>query len=201
MSEGRDTRKRFRRCLQSGVTDEREKMVRFVVGPENMIVPDIRESLDGRGLWLLARRDIMNAACAGNAFSRAARAKVKVAGDQADQVESLLRGRCLDLIGLARRAGNLVAGYGKVREWLQSGRAGLILTASDGADNGQRKIRGLARGLPVISLFSGTELGAALGRPHLVHAALAEGNLARELLREAARLTGLMEPDHGSQAA
>ncbi len=195
------TQKRVRRCFQSGVSEDPARMVRFVVGPENQIHPDIRESLGGRGLWLLARRDIMNQACARDGFSRAARAKVKVAVDQADQVEALLRARCLDLIGLAKRAGNLVAGYGKVREWLQSGQAGLILEACDGARNGQQKMRGLARGLPVIDLFSGAEMGAALGRPHLVHVALAKGNLARELQRETGRLVGLMEPGQGSRAA
>lgn len=192
---------RVRRCIQTGMADDRERMVRFVLGPENLIVPDIRESLGGRGLWLLARRDIMSAAGAGNAFSKAARAKVRVPGDLAEQVESLLRDRCLDLIGLARRAGQSVAGYGKVRAWLQSGRAGLILAASDGADNGRGKIRAQARGLPVIGLFSGAQLGAALGRGHLVHAAIAEGNLAEKLLSETRRLAGIMEPDHGSRAA
>ncbi len=176
-------------------------MVRFVVGPENLVVPDIRETLGGRGLWLLAERDIMSAAHAGNAFSKAARAKVGIPGDLADQVESLLRDRCLDLIGLARRAGQVVAGYEKVRAWLRSGRAGLVLAARDGADNGQRKIRALARDLPVIGFFSGAELSAALGREHLVHAAVAKCNLAEKLLCETGRLAGLMEPDRGSRAA
>jgi hypothetical protein len=176
-------------------------MVRFVLGPENLVVPDIRESLGGRGLWLLARRDIMRAAGLGNVFSKAARAKARVPEDLADQVENLLRDRCLDLIGLARRAGQSVAGYGKVSTWLQSGRAGLILAASDGADNGRGKIRGQARGLPVISLFSGAQLGTALGRGYMVHAAIAEGNLAEKLLCETGRLSAITEPDCGSRAA
>src|SRR5258708_39003443 len=105
----------MRRCIVTGVVRPKPELVRFVVGPDGTVVPDIAARLPGRGLWLTARRDIMEAAGAKRLFGRAARAPVTVPGDLAERGEILLRRRCADLIGLARRSRRAVAGYEKVR--------------------------------------------------------------------------------------
>ncbi|HEV2189047.1 MAG TPA: DUF448 domain-containing protein, partial [Stellaceae bacterium] len=48
-----------RRCILTGETGERAALLRFVVGPDGTIVPDIEARLPGRGLWLVSRRDIV----------------------------------------------------------------------------------------------------------------------------------------------
>ena len=137
-----------------------------------------------------ARRDMLERACARNLFARVARANVVVGAGLVDQVEGLLTRRCLDLIGLARRAGQSVCGYDRVQEWLKAGRCGVLLAAADGAPGGRDKMRALATGLPVVEVFSGAELGSTAGRERAVHMAIAPGRLAVGVLREAARLTG-----------
>jgi len=166
------------------------ELIRFVVGPDMKIVPDISERLPGRGLWLTAGRDIVNAAVAKRAFARAARASVLVEPDLSDRIESLLVRRCGELIGLARRAGQAVAGFVKVREALASGTTGLLLAASDGADGGREKVRTLAPDLPLVDRLTAAELGAAFGRDVAVHGAVARGKLATALMAEAGRLAG-----------
>ena len=86
----------------------------------------------------------------------------------------------------ARRAGQAVAGFEKARTWLGGGRAGVLLEASDGAAPGRAKIRALAPKVPLVELFSGDELGSALGREHAVHLVLAPGRPAERPAREAA---------------
>ncbi len=146
-----------------------------------------------------AERDMVNTACAKNLFAKAAKAQVKVPGDLADRIEGLLARRCLDLIGLARRSGQAVAGFEKVSAELGSKgpgvegdakRSGLLLSASDGAEDGQRKIRALAPGLPEVKVLSAAELGLAFGRDRSVHVFLAPGRLASALLEEMRRLKG-----------
>lgn len=95
--------------------------MRFVVGPDSSVVPDIAEKLPGRGLWLTASRDIVSRAVARRLFGKAAKAAVTVPADLADRVEARLVARCLDLVGMARRAGRSVAGFEKVRSWLGEG--------------------------------------------------------------------------------
>lgn len=169
-------------------------MIRFVVSPEGVVVPDVAGRLPGRGFWLSARRDTVKTACAKKLFARAARAPVTVAADLDAEIERLLARRCLDLIGMARRAGQAVVGFEKVRSHLRAAGAGVVLAAAEGAANGREKIAALAPGVPVVGLFSGAELGTALGRDHAVHAALAPGPIADKLLREAARLAGFRSP-------
>mgnify|MGYP000002164237 FL=1 len=167
--------------------------MRFVVGPDGVIVPDIAERLPGRGLWLSASRDIIDEACAKNVFSKAARGQVKIPDGLSDRVEKLLRQRCLEIFGLARRAGQMVGGYEKVRSYLKAETAGVLIAANDGAADGRSKISALAPEIPLVECFSGGELGAAIGRDRLVHAVVAEGGFARSLLVEANKLVGLQK--------
>jgi predicted RNA-binding protein YlxR (DUF448 family)/ribosomal protein L30E len=184
----------LRRCIATGAVRPKDELLRFVVAPDGRIVPDVAGRLPGRGLWLAAHRDIVAAAVAKRLFGRAARASVTVPGDLADQVEELLRRRCCDLIGLARRAGQAVAGFEKVRSALREGKVAVLIAASDGGESGRDKVRAAGPGLPVVEALTAEELGAAFGREHVVHAALAPGRLARELIGGAARLAGYLRP-------
>jgi predicted RNA-binding protein YlxR (DUF448 family) len=165
-------------------------LIRFVVGPGNVVCPDLGAELPGRGLWLSAERDVLHTACAGNLFAKGFRAAVSVDADLADRVEALMAARCVNLLGLARRAGAVAAGYEKVRAMLEAGDAGVLVVASDAAVEGRRKVVRLGRGASVVSLFSAAELAQALGREHVVYVAVAAGRLAARIIVEASRLAG-----------
>ncbi len=183
-----------RRCIATGNVLPVEQLIRFVVGPDGVVVPDIEARLPGRGLWLSAGRDMVNTAAAKNLFAKAFRRKVTVPADLAERIAGLLLRRCLDRIGLARRAGQAVTGYEKVRGELKAGRGAVLLAAADGAADGRDKIRALAPALPLVAVLRSDELGAAFGRSHAVHAVLTAGRLAEGLKIDAARLAG-MRPD------
>lgn len=179
-----------RRCLVTRAVQPKERMLRFVVDPGGVVVPDLAETLPGRGLWLTAERDIVAAASARNLFARAARASVTAPDDLADRVEALLLGRLLDGLGLARRAGQVAIGFETAREALRSGRVAVLLTASDAADGGARKLKALAPAAARVDLLASGELGQAFGREHIVHATVAAGRLAEKVRRDAGRLAG-----------
>lgn len=123
----------LRRCIITREQGERERMLRFVIGPERRVVPDLAARLPGRGIWLSARADVVENAKIRGAFARAARGPVIVPADLLALLQAGLAGRVGDFVGFARRAGEAVAGFTKAREWLQSGRAVLVLEASDGS--------------------------------------------------------------------
>jgi len=184
----------IRRCIVTAERLAKERMVRCAVDPDGVIVPDVAAALPGRGLWLTARRDIVALAIKKRAFDRAAKRQVKVPADLADRIEALLAQRCRDGIGLARRSGHAVAGFEKVGQALRAGAVGLLLAASDGAENGRQKVAALARGLDlsveVVAVLTAAELGTAFSRDHVVHAALGPGTLAERVRTDAARLAG-----------
>jgi len=185
----------LRRCLVTREVLPKAELLRFVVGPDDRLMPDPAERLPGRGLWLTPRRDIVAAAAAKGLFAKAAGRRVVLPSDLAGEVERLLRGRCLALLGLARRAGQLRTGFEKVREDLKAGRAGLLLGASDGALDGRQKLAALAGDRTEVTLFDSAELSAALGREKVVHAMVAADGMAERLRRELERLQGMQTAD------
>jgi len=181
----------LRRCLVTRETLPKAALIRFVAAPDGTIVPDIEGKLPGHGFWVTAERAALEQACRRNLFAKAAKQSLTVPADTLALVERLLTRRCLDLIGLARRAGAAVAGFEKCRAWLQSGRAGLVLAASDGAADGRAKIRALAGGLPVVELFTSTEISQVLSHDNTVHAVLSPGGFVAKLITEAERLKAI----------
>ncbi len=165
-------------------------MLRFVLGPDRSLVPDLAERLPGRGMWLSAKADVLEQAIRRGAFAKAARGEVFAPPDLRATVEDGLRGRIRDLVGFARRAGQAVSGWQAVREWLQAGRVGLLVQAADGSAAEKARLLG-PRQLPVAEPLSGAELGAPFGRDRSVHVAIARGRLAEQIAAEAARLAGV----------
>jgi uncharacterized protein len=165
-------------------------MLRFVIGPSAELIPDVAANLPGRGLWITPCRDVLEHAVAKGLFARAARRPLALPAGLGDRVEILLARCCCDLIGLARRSGLAVAGFDKVREAIRGGRAGVLLSAIDGADDGRGKIQALGRDLPIAAVLTGVEMGAVFGRDRVVHVALGSGSLGRRLIRDAEKLAG-----------
>jgi uncharacterized protein len=190
-----------RRCLVTGDVRPKAELVRFVVAPDGTIVPDVAGKLPGRGLWLTAGRDIVATAVTKRLFARAARQPVIVDDDLVERVGALLAARCCDQIGLARRAGQAVMGFTKVEAALAAGKTAVLVAAADGAADGRAKLRALAPGLPLVEVFTAAELGAAFGREHIVHAALAPGRIAQAFVADAARLAGFRAPQTLSLAS
>ncbi len=181
----------LRRCLVTRQHGPRERMVRFVLSPDRTVVPDLLAKLPGRGMWLSPRADVIEAAVKKGAFARAARGPVTLPPDLATLVREGLTQRVIDLLGLARRAGQAIAGFGKAREVVMLGQAGLIIQASDGsADECRRLVAGAAE-LPVVRPLPAARLAIAFGRDHIVHVAVLPGRLAERLETECARLAGV----------
>jgi predicted RNA-binding protein YlxR (DUF448 family) len=172
-------------------------MIRFVVGPDKQIVPDLTARLPGRGIWLSARRDVLETARARNAFARAARAPVSVPPGLTHLVQDGLARRVTEQLGLARRAGQAVCGFQRAREWLTSGRAGLVLQASDGSPEERARFMSGARDVPVAAPLTAEALGAVFGRDHVVHVVVAPGRLAEAIKIETDRLAGISGRDGG----
>jgi ribosomal protein L7Ae-like RNA K-turn-binding protein len=114
--------------------------------------------------------------------------------DLTRSVQAALERRVADILGLARRAGQAVHGFTKARIWLDGGRVGVIVQASDGSAEERARFMGAHAGkVPVVSPLTGSALGALFGQERVVHVAVAAGRLADVLLIDAARLAGLSD--------
>ena len=182
----------LRRCAITRERMAKEQMIRFVISPDRLVVPDLAARLPGRGIWLSARWDVLQAATQRGVFAKAARGPVHVPPDLLPVLQAALVRRIGELLGLARRAGQAVCGFQKAREILVAGRAGLVIEAQDGSpDEIARFLGGHAANIPVVQPLSGAELGSIFGREHVVHVVVTKGRLAEKLTDESARWAGL----------
>lgn len=185
---------------------EEARLIRFVAGPEGQVVPDLGRDLPGRGLWVEATRAALEQAVKRQAFSRAAKAKLQAPPDLVETVERLLARRCLDRLGLARKAGALTSGFEKTYAALGSGTVAWLIEASDGSADGRDKLLALARRIDpppqVCGAFTSDELSLALGLGHAIHSALLAGRWAKRWTEEVGRLAGFrsLQPTSWGQA-
>jgi hypothetical protein len=185
---------------QCAVTRERlgkEALVRFVLSPDDVVTPDVAEKLPGRGVWIKADRTVLESAVKKNAFARAFKTTVQVPDGLPDTVEKLLLQRFIGLLGMTKKGGDIVLGYDQVRDALPKRSPGLLLEASDGAEDGRSKLYFLAKalysGVEVAGALTSTELGMAFGRERVIHGLVRKGPLAKALKVAYARLAGFRE--------
>jgi hypothetical protein len=186
---------RERRCVVSGEVLPEAELIRFALGPDNVLVPDVAAKLPGRGAWVRADRVRLEQAIKKNAFAHALKANAKAPDGLTDLTEALLAKRCVDLIGLARRAGAIAIGATQVEQAIRAKPALLLIEANDGAEEGREKLMSLHIGLwgrppSAIGCFTAEDLGVALGRERVIHACLLQERLAAALAIDIGRLAG-----------
>lgn len=188
-----------RKCIVTGEVQPKAGLIRFVVGPDNQVVPDVLGKLPGRGMYVTADHKLFDAATKGQ-FSRSAKQAVTVPDELVEEVERQLARRVVDLIALARKAGLAVCGFEKVKSWLAGGeQVRVLLQAADGSERGKAKLW-TPEGARYFGCLTSAELGLAFGRQTVIHGALATGGLSNRVVEEATKLRGLRESDGGDGA-
>jgi predicted RNA-binding protein YlxR (DUF448 family) len=185
-----------RTCIVTGAKSAPEAMLRFALGPDGAVVPDIRRKLPGRGVWTELSFGAVSRAAAKQAFSRAFRAKVEAPASLAETVGALLEQDALQSLSIANKAGLVVAGAFKVDSAIEAGEVIALIQASDGATDGAAKrVQALrakfgqdANVIARINIFSSSQLDLALGRANVIHAALKRGAASSAFLERADRL-------------
>jgi len=187
-----------RKCIATGDLHPKNGLIRFVAGPDGQLVADILGKLPGRGVYVAADRAALGRAVDKNLFARGLKQPVQVPEGLIEEVEHQLSARVCNLISLARKSGKAVAGYEKVKDWLNREDAEILIQASDGSGRGKSKLSTPHYGR-YIGWLTADELGMAFGRQTVIHAALASGGLSNRVVEEAQRLRGLRETEGGTR--
>jgi predicted RNA-binding protein YlxR (DUF448 family) len=172
-----------RLCIVTREVKPVSEMIRFVIGPDQHVVPDLRRRLPGRGVWVTATRAAVAQAVKRRAYARGFKADVGVAPGLADEVERLLERSALDALSIVRKAGRAALGFAQVERALASEPVVALLHAADAGREGVRKLAAArsrlgekAEDVPVMDRFTAAQLDLAFGRPNVVHAALLAGS-------------------------
>ncbi|MBY6056373.1 RNA-binding protein [Leisingera daeponensis] len=186
-----------RKCIATGESQPKKGLIRFVMGPEGQVVPDVMGKLPGRGVYVASTREALGTAVKKKLFARGFKAQVQVPEELVQEVERQIVRRLIELISLARKSGDAVSGFERVKDWLAKEEARVLIQASDGSGRGKSKLSTPYKG-KFIGCLTADELGMAFGRQTAIHAALASGGLSKRVVDEAQRLQGLREMVGGS---
>jgi len=186
----------LRLCAVTRQRRSPDELIRFVPAPDGSIVPDLLRRLPGRGVWVSATREAIEAAVKTKAFARSLKRDVTVWDDLAARVEHLIARRVAEAISLANKAGLVTCGFAKLEGEIAAGRISVLLHGSDAAADGRGKLdRRLFAVMKerqsealVLECLTIEELSLAIGRPNVVHAGLRNGGATRRVVLEAERL-------------
>jgi len=175
---------------------DKANLIRFCVAPDGCIVPDLKGTLPGRGAWVELSRQAVEQAVKRKIFARSIKRCVVVPENLGDQVETLLIASALGGLTMARRGGGVVTGAQKVEAAVRTGKAAMVLHATQAAEDGKRKIaqaifaaKGQGLGdVPVETIFDESQLARAFGGNHVIHAAIIKGLASAGVLEKIRRL-------------
>jgi uncharacterized protein len=161
-------------------------LVRFVIGPDGAVVPDLKRRLPGRGVWVTARRHLVAEVVRRRLFGRAFKAEVRVSPELPDELERLLVQSALNALSIAHKAGLVVQGFAKAEAAVAGGPVAALIRARDaGEENGRRLASAFMRrgsAGKIVEAFTSAQLDLALGRLNVVHAALLAGRASEAFL-------------------
>lgn len=190
-----DRKARERLCAATRQVRPVAELIRFVVSPDDVLTPDLRRVLPGRGVWVSACREAFDLALRKKAFARSLRRPVTVPTDLGDLVETLLHRAAIDMLSMCNKAGLVTAGFAKAMERIEKGTAAVVIQAAEGADHGVRKIEAAMKrryspaAMPkYVTMIRSADLDLALGRSNVIHAALASGPATSGFLERLAAL-------------
>ena len=168
-------------CFVTKQTFPRTEMLRFVSAPGRQIVFDVAEKLPGHGFWLRADKELLHQAVTKRIFYKAAKGTVLIPDDLEDKVVALMKGRCLNLMALCRKAGQLVWGAEAVKQAVLSGKVALLFRATDASEREGEKIYRPEDPFPVYAFFGRSELGQITGTGEIVNVAVLAGTISEQV--------------------
>ncbi|CBI75841.1 conserved protein of unknown function [Bartonella clarridgeiae 73] len=180
-----------RTCIVTKKSASAATLIRFVIDPNNQIIPDLKANLPGRGIWVSAHHATIEEAVKCKAFSKNLKTDVKVSEDLAHIVDKLLLKTALGSLSMARKAGAIVTGSTKVVSAIRSGQVILVFHAKEAKENGKRKIsqaihaiqQQINQNIKTISLFTSDEMSMAFGANPVIHAALLNTKAAEGFIK------------------
>tara|TARA_R110000751_G_scaffold71441_2_gene144662 strand:- start:22764 stop:23399 length:636 start_codon:yes stop_codon:yes gene_type:complete len=185
-----------RTCIVTRNSGSTDTMIRFVADPQGVVVADLKAQLPGRGCWVTAHKDCVRRAMEKNLFARALKTKVVVPDKLDETIDALMVSSLIGMMALARKAGQILIGGGKVDAAIRSGQVLAVFHATEAAADGVRKMdqarhaRLVAAGTQTASfhLLSGEKLAIVTAGSNVIHLAVLAGQAGEGVVKRARML-------------
>jgi len=157
-----------RSCVGCRATRNKGDLLRFVLAPDRILVPDLQARLPGRGAYTCLNRSCLMNAAQKNLISRAFKGEVKFDGPERliDHVIELMEKRIGSYLALANKAGKVTSGSDMVMDMIRKRKAGYVFVATDISPEIRVKIVDLSKRyeVPHVAIFEKDRLGVLIGK-------------------------------------
>jgi len=186
-----------RSCLGCREVKPKDDLLRFVLDPDRMVLPDIARKLPGRGAYTCFSRSCLVSAVSKRQFSRSFKGEVTLLPEDEliTMITRLQKERIISLIAMANKAGKTVSGSDSVTDALRKGSVALLVLAEDISADSRTKFTAIAgkTGVKVIDFSFKERLGATLGKEIRTAVAVISLPFADALDRELTRYRNFFE--------
>ncbi|MRR57424.1 MAG: DUF448 domain-containing protein [Deltaproteobacteria bacterium] len=159
-----------RSCIACRETRNKDELIRFVLSPDGILVPDLMHKLPGRGAYTCASYSCILRACERKQFSRAFRKDGEAVAPEAlrERIIRTMEDRIASYLALANKAGKVVSGSDQVADFLRkkSPTKRIVFLAADISEDIGQRVRTLAELNHVghVTLFDKERYGELLGK-------------------------------------
>ena len=165
-----------------------ENMIRFVLFPDNKYTIDLNYEFQGKEFFIFASKSTLARIkdFVGDIYEKEPQVENLVT-----RIDSIIVKRIVSLIALARKSGNLIFGFERVKMALKSGDSDILFHANNGSPKELKRIKPRSVRLILVSLFSSSELGKVFNRDNVAHSCVLKGGLAKSLILDVKKLEGI----------
>ena len=154
-------------CLGGGGVHPRQKLLRFVAGPDGQIYLDLNHDLPGLGAYIRPGLSFFEKALTTKALENTLDAQWQgTAADMQTMALKVVEKQLLNTLGLMRKSGHIMTGTDKTLEALYQGKVQTILVAEDIAANTLKKVTLACENVEAkwLKVCSRAQLESALGK-------------------------------------
>ncbi len=178
-----------RTCLGCRQVKDQQDLIRFVCAPDGAILVDYRHRLPGRGAYACPEPECLAQVVRRQQFNRAFRRECAAlsAEDLREKIRAELLKRVENLLGIARKSGQSIAGSNAVlAAFDRSGPPAVVVFAEDVSVGIAEKVERKARhhAAECLRLLDKAALGRLSGRSECSVFAILNGALAENILLE-----------------
>ncbi|MCL2760983.1 MAG: DUF448 domain-containing protein [Desulfuromonadales bacterium] len=186
-----------RSCLGCKSKKEKNELLRFVITPERVLVPDFLGKLPGRGAYTCFNKKCIAEALRLHQFSRSFKGEIIAPALDGlfEQLQLLFIERILSLIALANRAGNVISGSDSIIDGLKKKKIKFLIISKDISVETADRFLSIAEktGVASYQFLTKEELAKPLGKELRVAIALSSGGITEMLQKELIRYGNFFE--------
>ena len=161
-----------RKCIITGEVKPKSELLRFTVLPDNSLIPDFNKKLGGKGVYFSNSKRLIEETFKTVKIGKVLHKPVKFDQDLAQVVEKLLAAKGLEVLNLARKSGNLILGFEKIKEQIIKNKVAFVVEAADAGADGKQKMSELCKSIEIISVYDSDTFAKAFGRELVVYLAV-----------------------------